>query len=100
MPQLALAGSQAATDFTQGLGLPELAKPHGDELPPTSEAACVPLGAMLTNQPFKLQARKQLEQLRKNAAYSVHGGNSSVEICRFGKTTNSTYRDSALLFKT
>jgi hypothetical protein len=85
MPQLAFAGCQATTDFAQGLGLPELAKQHGHELPPTGETPGVALGSMLANQRFKLQTRKQLEQLRKNAAYSVHGGTSSVEICRFGK---------------
>jgi hypothetical protein len=72
-----------------------LAKQHGDELPPTSETARMPLGSMLTHQPFEFQTRKQLEQLRENAAYSIHGGTSSAEICRFGKTTISTYRDSA-----
>jgi hypothetical protein len=72
-----------------------LAKKHGDELPPTGETPGVAFASMPTHQPFKFQTRKQLEQLRKNAAYSVHGGTSSVEICRFGKTTNSTYRVSA-----
>jgi hypothetical protein len=85
VPQLAFTGSQAPTDFAQGLGLPELAKQHGHELPPTGETAGMPFGAMLTNQRFKLQTRKQLEQLRENAAYSIHGGTSWVEICRSGK---------------
>jgi hypothetical protein len=100
MPQLAFAGRQAATDFAQGLGLSELAKQHGDELPPTGETPRMALCSMPTHQRLKLQARKQLEQLGKNAAYSIHGGTSSVEICRFGKNhKSSTYRDSAFFQK-
>jgi hypothetical protein len=48
-----------------------------------------PQAGSRANQGFELQARKELEQSRKNAAYSVHGGTSSVEICRFGKTTQA-----------
>jgi hypothetical protein len=51
-----------------------LAKQHGDELPPTSEAARVSLGPVLAHELFEFQARKKLEELGENAAYSVHGG--------------------------
>jgi hypothetical protein len=54
-----------------------LAKQHGDELPPTGEAPRVALGPVLLDQGFEFQARKKLEKLRENAAYSVHGGISS-----------------------
>jgi len=70
MPELAFAGSQAAADFTQRLGLSQLARQHGHELPPAGETAGVPLRPVLTNELFKLQAPKQLEQLRENAAHS------------------------------
>jgi hypothetical protein len=56
----------------------------------------MPLGLMLAHQRLKFEARKQLEQLREDAAYSGHGGTSAVEICRFGKNhITSTYRASA-----
>jgi len=34
----------------------------------------MPLGAVLTHPLLELQARKQLQQLREDAAYSIHGG--------------------------
>jgi hypothetical protein len=61
MAQLALARGQAAANLAQRMRLPELAEQHGDELAPTSEAARVPLGAVLAHQLFELEARKQLE---------------------------------------
>jgi hypothetical protein len=51
-----------------------LAKKHGDELAPASEAARVPLGSVPPHQLLEFQARKKMEDLRENAAYSVHGG--------------------------
>jgi hypothetical protein len=78
MGQLALAGRQPPADFAQGMGLPQLAKQHGDELPPAGEAPCVPLGPVLAHQLLELQARKKLEKLGENAAYSIHGGISFV----------------------
>ena len=55
MPQLALAGRQAAADLAQRLGTAELAKQHGDELSPAGEAAGVALPAMLADGLFKLR---------------------------------------------
>jgi hypothetical protein len=78
MAQLALAGRQTPTDFAQGMGLPQWAKQHGDELPPASETTRVPLGPVLAHQLLELQARKKLEKLREDAAYSIHGGISFV----------------------
>jgi hypothetical protein len=67
------------------LGLSELAEEHGHELSPAGEPSGMALGAVLADQLLKFQARKQLEDLRENAAYSLHGGTSSVEIDSFGK---------------
>ena len=78
MAQFALAGRQSPADFAQGVRLPQLAKQHGDELPPASEATPVPLGPVLLHELLEFQARKKLEKLRENAAYSVHGGISFV----------------------
>ena len=59
-PRLALAGRQTAADLVQRLGAAELAKQHGDELSPASEAPGVALPVMLADSLFKLRTRKQL----------------------------------------
>jgi hypothetical protein len=39
------------------------------------------LGPMLANRRFKLNSRKQSQQLNENAAYSIHGGSlTSVDL--------------------
>jgi hypothetical protein len=78
--------------------LPQLAKQHGDEPTPARKAPRVALGPVLAHQFLELQARKQLEQLGVDAAYSIHGGTSSG-VSLFAQTTTSTYRDSASLQK-
>ena len=53
MTKFSFAGSQAPTDFPQGLGVPQLTKEHSDELAPTTEAAGMPLGLMKAHRRFK-----------------------------------------------
>src|ERR1700736_6135938 len=57
MPKFSFAGGQATTDFTQGLGVPQLTKEHSDELTPATETPSMPLSAVLTHGRFELQAR-------------------------------------------
>src|SRR5665811_1795754 len=57
MTKFSLTGGQAATNFAQRLGMSHLAKEHGDELTPTTEASGMPLGVVLAHGRFKLQAR-------------------------------------------
>jgi hypothetical protein len=42
----------------------------------------MPFGLMLTHRRFEAVTRDQLENLAENAAYSFHGGVSSVEWIR------------------
>jgi hypothetical protein len=77
-----------------------LAEQHGHELPPASETPGMPLSSVLPDQLFKLQARKELENLRENTAYSSHGGTSSVGIIVSTKQQPQLMEDSALIFKT
>jgi hypothetical protein len=80
--------------------LAQLTKQHGDELAPAGEAARVPLGPVLAHPLLEFQTRKQLENLRKDAAYSVHGGTSSVEIGSWNRIHLQLTGASALLSKT
>jgi hypothetical protein len=79
MPQLSFGGRQASANFPQRLSPAQLAKQHGHELIPTSEAARMPFGFVLLDEGFKLQPGKQLQQLRKNAAYSIQAAVSDPE---------------------
>jgi hypothetical protein len=54
--------------------LPNLAKQHRQKLPPTRESPRMALATMPRHRVLKLHARKQLEKLVENAAYSIHGG--------------------------
>lgn len=74
MLQLAFARRQAAHDFTQRLGAPQVAKEHGDKLRPAPEAAGVALGAMLVDGRLEFKARDELQDLVENTAYSIRGG--------------------------
>ena len=74
MPELAFAGSQAATNLAQGLRAAQMAEQHGHKLAPTTEPAGVALGFVLADCGLKLDSRKQLQPLTENAAYSIHGG--------------------------
>src|SRR5262245_33865821 len=56
----------------------QLAKCHGDELPPAGEASTVALAIMFLDQLRKLPSGDDLEKLTKNAAYSDQGGFLSV----------------------
>jgi hypothetical protein len=53
-----------------------VAKQHGYKLAPAGKSTRVPLSFVLSHQLFKLTARKQLQQLGENAAYSIQGRNS------------------------
>jgi hypothetical protein len=57
MSKLPFTGGQASAYFAQRLGMPQLAKEHGDELPPTTEAPGMSLGAVLAHGRFKFKAR-------------------------------------------
>jgi hypothetical protein len=50
-----------------------LAKQHGNELGPTIESSGVAFGSVLPHSGGKVTAGEQLQQLRKNAAYSIQG---------------------------
>jgi hypothetical protein len=73
-PELAFAGSQAATNLAQGLRAAQMAEQHGHKLAPTTEPAGVALGFVLADCGLKLDSRKQLQHLTENAACSIHGG--------------------------
>jgi hypothetical protein len=55
----------------------QLAKQHGDELPPAGEAPRVSLGLMFFDKGLELQPRETPQKLTENAAYSIQGGTSS-----------------------
>jgi hypothetical protein len=57
MTKLSLASGQASANFAQRLGMTQLAKEHGDELPPTTETPGMSLGAVLAHGRCKFQAR-------------------------------------------
>jgi hypothetical protein len=57
MTQFPFTGSQASTDFTQGLGVSQLAKKHGNELAPTAEATSMMFRVVLAYRRFKFQTR-------------------------------------------
>jgi hypothetical protein len=83
MPQFAFTGRQTLADFSQRSGRCELTKHHGHELAPTGKTAGVPFGVVLLDGLLKLASWEQLEQLGKNAAYSIHGGSlRSVDLVR------------------
>src|SRR6266545_4188032 len=63
---------QAATDLTKRLGPAEMAEQHRHELIPTSEAAGMPFGLVLSGELLELRSGKDLEDLLEDAAYSVH----------------------------
>jgi hypothetical protein len=74
MLQLAFTTRQSAANLAQRTGLPQLAKEHGNELAPASEPARMTFRSRLAIQLLEFHTRKDLQQLRKNAAYSVQGG--------------------------
>jgi hypothetical protein len=73
--QLALRTGQTAHDLPQRFGLSQLAKQHGDQLRPATESLGVLLGPMLPDRLLELDSGQEAQYLRKNAAYSIHGGN-------------------------
>jgi hypothetical protein len=51
-----------------------MAEQHRHQLRPASEAARMTLGLVIPYRSGKLSSRDELQQLRENAAYSIHGG--------------------------
>src|SRR5580704_18214296 len=74
MPQFPFAGCQPLADLPQASRLSDMAEQHGHQLSPTRKPARVPLGLMLANGLLEFPPRQQSQQLRENAAYSIHGG--------------------------
>src|SRR5580700_139957 len=74
MPQLAFAGRQTPADLAQRLRTAQMTEQHGHHLGPTVKSTSVMLRPMMTNRLFKLGPRKYTQNLRKNTAYSTHGG--------------------------
>jgi hypothetical protein len=69
---------------------------HRHHLRPAAKPASVMLRAMLENCLLKLSSRKYPQNLRKNAAYSTHGGKLLlIEIDFFGKSQPQPSRLSA-----
>jgi hypothetical protein len=73
MTQFAFRSGQAAANLPQGLGMPQLAEQHRDELPPTAEPAGMTLGLIRADHRLEVNARNQLQNLRENATNSIHG---------------------------
>src|SRR5450432_2064703 len=90
MLQLSFARRQTAGDFSQALGVSQLAEHHRDELRPTGKAPSVAFGLMPAHRRLELQTRDHTQNLTENAAYSVHGG-ISVRCIGSGQP-NPTYR--------
>jgi len=78
MPQLAFAGQQTIADLAQRFRISQLAEQHGDHLAPTGKTTGVPLGLMRFHRSLENRLREQLENLVKNAAYSIHVGSLLV----------------------
>jgi hypothetical protein len=62
------------------MGATQLTEQHGHDLASTGKPAHVALCLMLLDGGFKLDARKQLQQLTENTAYSIHGGSLAAVI--------------------
>jgi hypothetical protein len=70
------------------MGLTQLTEQHGHELAPTGKTAPMALRLMRLDGGFKLDARKQLQPLTENTAYSIHGG-SLASVIWFSAEPNS-----------
>ena len=80
MLQLPLTAGQAAANLAQGMRPSQLAKQHRHELTPTGEAPRVPLGFVLLDRLFEIATRKQLQDLRENAAYLHYVESPAVDL--------------------
>jgi hypothetical protein len=63
VPKFPFTRGQASADFTQGLGVPQLTKKHGNELAPATETTGMTFRFVLAYRRFKFQARDQLQNL-------------------------------------
>jgi hypothetical protein len=83
--QFALAGLESFVDFTEALGLAELAEEHGHELVPAAKTAGVAFALVATDDLFKHRPGNLLEKLAENAGYLRHGWGprrAGVDSCR------------------
>ena len=67
MRQFPHTAAQAVADLAQGIGVPQVAEQHGDELRPAGKALGGTLGGVLLDEGGKLRPRKVLEQLIEQA---------------------------------
>ena len=74
MSQLSFDRHETVADLPQRFGLTQLAKQHGHKLAPTTETPRVALGFVFLHGFLEFHSWEQLEQLGKNAAYSIQGG--------------------------
>ena len=63
-----LAALQAPFDLPQGVGTTQLAKEHRHKLTPARQAFAAILGSRLLDDPLKVGAGNELENLAKHAA--------------------------------
>jgi hypothetical protein len=63
MSQFSFRSRQAPANLAQRLGVPQMAKEHGDKLAPTSKAPRVPFSVMPAGGRFKFQTWNQLQNL-------------------------------------
>src|ERR1700689_4038705 len=78
--QLAFTSRQTAADLSQRLRSPQMTEQHRHHLAPTAKSTSVMLRPVLANCLLKLGPRKYPQNLRKNTAYSTHGGSLLAEI--------------------
>ena len=67
MLEFPLTAGQTAADLAQAVGTAELAKEHGDKLPPAREAFAGVVGTMFFHSLLELKAREKLQQLGEDA---------------------------------
>src|SRR6202023_2295132 len=99
MLQFPHRGAQSATNLTQRLGPPQVAEQHSDELAPAFESTGMAVGLVFFDGRFEFQPGKQLQKLRKNAAYSSHGESLRSLRLVWSRTQPQSNRAFALFFK-
>jgi len=72
MLELPFTASEPSGDLSEGMGSAQLAKEHGDKLPPAGEASGMTFGAGLVHRLLELDSRKQLQELAEYATESIH----------------------------
>jgi hypothetical protein len=73
-----------------------MAEQHRHKLAPAGETACVSLGLMLLDGALEICPWEHSQQLRENAAYSIHGGGlRKADLILVLENQNPAYRTSA-----